>query len=132
MEVMRDQRAVKGDESMTGPNDELLQLLKEIRDLLVPISGCFEDQYRETKVKQFRELLTPTRRRVFPLLFHPRRLSQDKIAEAAQTSQPTISRFVSALLESGLIQEASDREGNPVYEDVFDLGSVAEEHDEQE
>jgi len=124
---------------MTDSSEEILKVLNTIRDLLEPISACFEDDYREAsirkqeaKIKQFQELLTPTRRRIYPLLFDHRRLSQEAIAEEAGTSQPTVSRFVAKLLETGLIREASDREGNPVYEDAFDLRRIAEEIDDQD
>lgn len=117
---------------MADPKDEILQLLKEVRDLLVPISGCFEEQYREKKVKQFRGMLTPVRQRIYPLLLDDRRLLQEAIADDADTSQPTVSRFVTKLMESGLIREGSDSEGNPVYEDVFDLRRIAEVEDDED
>lgn len=124
---------------MTHSTDDIRPLLKEIRDLLEPISACFEDEYRElqlqrteAKLEQLEKILTPTRRRIYALLFDPRRLSQEAIAREASTTQPTVSRFVGALLASGLIDQTRDRNGDVVYEDTFGLQKLLEEPNERE
>lgn len=124
---------------MTQSNDDIRKLLKKIVQLLEPISACFEDEYRElqlqrteAKLDQLKKMLTPTRRRIYALLFDPRRLSQQAIASEAGTSQPTVSRFVSALLERGLIEQAKDRNGNVVYEDTLGLSTMMERSDEHD
>jgi hypothetical protein len=124
---------------MTDASHEILEILEEIRNLLKPISACFDEEYREVRareqevrVQRFRRLLTPRRRRIYPLLFDPRRLSQVEIAREADTKQPTVSRFVSALLKSELVQERTDSSGNRVYVDRYDLRKVAEEKHGQE
>ena len=118
---------------MTHSTDDIRPLLEEIRDLLEPISACFEDEYRElqlqrteAKHEELEEMLTPTRRLIHALLFDPRRLSQQAIADEAGTTQPTVSRFVSALLERGLIEQTKDRNGNIVYQDPLGLRKLAE------
>ena len=133
-------RAVKSEViGVTNASSDILRVLEEIRDLMKPISACFEDEYREVlstrqeaRVKQFRRLLTPTRRRIYPLLLDPRRLSQAEIAREADTQQPTVSRFVTALLEAELVEETRDSSGNRVHRDRFDLRKVAEEQDDED
>jgi hypothetical protein len=107
-------------------SDEILKILKEIRDLLVPISACFEEQFAEiqrerlgTKLKGLEALLTPIRLKICPLLFDPRNLTQTQIAEEANTTQPTVSRFINTLLEHGWIEP--DETGAAPYKDKFDL-----------
>jgi DNA-binding MarR family transcriptional regulator len=121
---------------MSDPTREIVGLLEEIRDLLIPISASFEEQYdevqkqrRETKRRQLESLLTDARRPVYPLLFDVRRLSQDAIAREANTTQPTVSRFISALLEAELIGERQDQTGATVYEDTYRLMEFLEEDD---
>ncbi len=119
---------------MADSRDDILQLLIDIRDLLEPISACFKEQFVEiqrqqlgAKFEEFEALLTSKRRSVFPLLFDPRHLSQVEIAREAQTTQPTVSRFVSELLERDLIEETKDETGTTVYEDKFGLRRLMEE-----
>ena len=111
---------------MDGGEQDILRLLKEIRDLLVPISACFEEQYAEIRrqrlaaqLKAFAELMTPARRKIFPLLFE--NLSQVEIASRAHTTQPTVSRLINSLLGNGLIAEEKDVNGQTRYVDEFDL-----------
>jgi Fe2+ or Zn2+ uptake regulation protein len=121
---------------MSDSTREIVGLLEEIRDLLIPISASFEEQYREvqkqrreTKRKQLESLLTDARRSVYPLIFDARRLSQDAIAREANTTQPTVSRFLSALLEAELIKQREDQTGATVYEDTYRLMEFLEEDD---
>jgi len=107
---------------------DVLAVLREIRDLLVPISACFEDQYTEirrrhlgARLDTFRNLMTDARKKIFPLLFDPRNLSQVEIAELAETTQPTVSRFVNILLEQGLITQSQDDNGHTKYGDIYNL-----------
>lgn len=123
---------------MVDSNGEILQALKEIHDLLVPVSACFEDQYKEILQQQsevrFRELepfLTAQRRLIFPLLFDSPPLSQVQIAEEANTTQPTVSRFINALLKHDLIDQAKDETGTVVYEDKFNLAKRMEDANER-
>ena len=115
---------------MVADRNELLETLREIRDLLVPISAGFEEQYLETqrrklgsKLGKFEETLTATRKDIFPLLFDPRRLSQAQIAELAHTSQPTVSRFVAALVKEALIEQIEEEAGT-VYRDKYGLAKL--------
>lgn len=119
---------------MTAQNDEALALLTEIRDLLSRIYICFEGQYLEIqkqrvgeKLEIFEGLLSSTRRRIYPLLFDPRRLSQTEIASRANSTQPTVSKFVSALLDHDLIERIEDEEGNTAYRDKYDLMKLLRE-----
>jgi Fe2+ or Zn2+ uptake regulation protein len=123
---------------MSISNDELLKILNEIRDLLIPISACFEDQYLEVQTQRraqkqeaFRALLTTARREIYPLLFDPRRLSQVEIAEQVNIAQPTVSRFVNTLLERGLIEQLEDEDGVTVYQDKYNLLDVLQDMEEE-
>ena len=115
-------------------DDQVLEVLREIHRLLVPISACFEDRHKEvikqqseTKFKELEPLLTDQRRLIFPLLFDSRHLSQVQIAEEANTTQPTVSRFISALLEQDLIDQGKDETGTVVYKDKFNLAKRMQE-----
>lgn len=115
-------------------SQRVLEVLREIRDLLVPIAACFESQYLEiqqerTEVKfgELQELLTPQRKVIFPLLFDSRCLSQAQIAGEANTTQPTVSRLISTLLERGLIAQIDDGLGGTRYEDTFGLSRLVQE-----
>lgn len=118
---------------MTDSSSDILKVLKEVRDLLVPISACFQEQYAEIqrqrsgeKLEELEVLLTPVRRRILPLLFDSRHLSQVEIAKEAKTTQPTVSRFISELLERGLIEQTKDEAGTTVYEDTLGLRRLME------
>jgi len=118
---------------MTASNDELLTVLKEIRDILSRVYVCFEDQYREKQAQKAQEklealkgMMTPERERVYPLLFDHPRLSQAEIASRTDTSQPTVSRFIAALLEQGLIEETQSKNGSVTYVDKYDFLELME------
>lgn len=113
---------------MSLNNDDVLEVLKEIRDTLSRIYTCFEDQYLEIqrqkvgdKLEVLEDMLTPIRRNIYPLLFDSRKLSQVEIANRVGATQPTVSRFVSALLEQDLVEQIEDGEGNVTYCDKYDL-----------
>lgn len=123
---------------MTDTDREILVLLKEIRQLLVPVSACFEEQFAQIRRQQvegrfveLESLLSAKRRTIFPFLFDSQHLSQYEIAHEAHVSQPTVSRFVNALLQAGLIEQTRDERGTVVYEDVHGLVARMEAADEQ-
>jgi predicted transcriptional regulator len=116
---------------MNTSNDEVLAVLKEIRDILSRIYTCHEGDYVEIQRRKVREewealedMLTPVRREIFPLLFDARRLSQVEIAAEANTSQPTVSRFISTLLDQGLIEQTKYEDGSIAYHDKYDLAPL--------
>ncbi len=121
-------------------SEEILEVLGKIHDLLVPISACFQEQYKDIQRQRFKEkleeletlLTTDKRRRIFPLLFDSRRLSQIDIAKEAETTQPTVSRFVNTLLKRDLIEPTKDNTGTIVYRDKYDLVKLMEMSNEQE
>ena len=120
---------------MTDINEEILGLLREMRKLLIPISACFEQQYFEIRREQkelaeFQAFLTPTRAKIYPLLFDSRRLKQGQMAEEAGTSQPTVSTFIGSLLKRGWIQE--DDTGEAPYREVFPFRKMMEMTDEEQ
>lgn len=124
---------------MNDSGEDILKVVREIRSLLRPISVCFEEQAREIqrqrseeKLKELEGLLTPVRRRIYPLLFDSRRLSQMEIGEEANTTQPTVSRFIDALSECGLIAQTKNDMGILVYKDTFGLRRLMEERNERE
>ncbi len=84
-------------------------------------------QQSEARFRELEPLLTSQRRAVFRLLFDSRHLSQAQIAEEVNTTQPTVSRFISALLAHGLIDQARDETGTVVYKDKFNLAERMEE-----
>ena len=118
--------------------NEVLEVLRKIHDLLVPISVCFEEQYREiqreqlgAKLEELESLLTTSKRRkIFPYLFDSRCLSQVDIAKEAETTQATVSRFISVLLERGFIEQTRSEMGAVTYVDKFDLHKLVEVGDE--
>lgn len=121
-------------------SEEILEVLRNIHDLLIPISACFEQQYEEiqrqqsgSKLKELEMLLTTSqRRRVFPLLFDTRPLSQVDIAKEAGTTQPTVSRLIRALLERGLIGQTRGQTGAVTYTDKFGLKRLVDVHNDQD
>jgi len=103
------------------------------------MSACFEEQHAEirrqrseAKLGELESLLTAKRRDIFPLLFDSRHLSQVHIAEEANTTQPTVSRFIKELLECDLIGQTRDETGTTVYEDNLGLRKLMEASNEQE
>ena len=121
-------------------SEGILEVLRNIHDLLVPISACFEEQYEEiqrqrfgSKLEELEVLLTTSQRRdIFPLLFDPRRLSQVDIAKEVGTTQSTVSRFISTLLKCGLIERSKDETGTATYEDKFNLKRLVEAQNERD
>jgi len=121
---------------MSTDTDELLKVLYEIRDLLVPVSAYFEDKYsavqrRAKKAESFKATLTPVRRKIYPLLFDARHLSQVEIAGEVGATQPTVSRFVSTLLEQGLIEQFDNEGGITTYRDKYGLLDVLQDMEEE-
>jgi uncharacterized membrane protein len=115
------------EEKMDEPKGEVLEILLEIRDTLNRIYTCFEDEYLEMqkrkygeKVKAFEAMLTDVRKKIFPLLFDQRHLSQVEIAQTVGTSQPTVSKFVSSLIEKDLIEQVQE-DDQIIYRDKYDL-----------
>ena len=120
---------------MSTDGDKLLEILTEIRNLLIPISVCFEDQYRQVqkrikKLETLKAILTPIRRKIYPLLFDSRHLSQAEIAQEAGTTQPTVSRFINTLLEENLI-EHSEEDGVAIYQDKYNLVELLQNTEEE-
>ena len=118
---------------------EVLILLGRIHDLLVPISACYQEQYRgiqrqrfEEKLEELESLLTTSkRRRIFSYLFDARGLSQADIAKEAGTTQATVSRFVSVLVEHDFVEQATDQAGTITYVDKHGLHELVEVGDER-
>lgn len=110
-------------------NNEILTVLKQIKELLVPISACFEDQYLKIQTQKAGEKLealnkllnSETRRQIFLLLFDRGGINQVEIAKKANTTQPTVSRLISTLLKEGLIELVKDGSGTTIYNDKHDL-----------
>lgn len=116
---------------MSPSNDNVLEVLKEIRDILSRIYTCFEDEYVEIqrrkiggKLEAFETVLTPDRREIYPLLFDTRQLSQREIADEVNVSQPTVSRFISALVDQELIDQIEHEGGSITYRDKYDLVTI--------
>ena len=116
------------DKQVEWDNPEVLKVLEEIRDLLVPISYCFKDKYLEIrrdetheKLAALEELLTPVRRKIFPLLFAPEGVKQVELAKQAETNQPNVSRLIGILLDGGFIEQSVNDEGNVVFKDIYNL-----------
>ncbi len=119
---------------MDQQNEKIYDVLIEIRDLLAHISFCFEDQYKEILEKRTEEryiklkdvLNTDIRKKIFPLLFDSKHLSQGGIASLAQTTQPTVSKFISELVKNDLIEQLEEN-GKTIYRDKYNLQKMIEE-----
>ena len=114
---------------MSATNDELLGVLKEIRDTLSRIYTCFENQYLEIqkqreKLAVLEDMLTPVRRKIYPLLFDRRQLSQTAIANEVGITQQSVSQFISVLLAQDLIDRVEDEDSNVTYRDKYDLAEL--------
>jgi DNA-directed RNA polymerase specialized sigma subunit len=106
---------------MDGQQDNIYSVLVEIRDTLNRIFICFEDRYKEIQINKFNEMLEKDpRKTIFPLLFDKRRLSQTQIADLAHTSQSTVSRFLTELIDNNLIEQ-DEENGKAVYRDKYNL-----------
>jgi len=90
-------------------NDEVVKLLREVRELLIPISDAFRGDYEERlRILAFLEEVVNTaeRRRVYPLMDGLR--TQAEIAKKARVSAAMVSRFVPPLSEADLIDVVRD------------------------
>jgi len=119
---------------MASENDELLGVVKEMRDILLKIFECYEEQYLEIQRRKFGEkhdafkkLLTPIRRKIFPLFFDPRELSQTSIANEVNTSKQNVNNFIALLLETDLVSKVVEKDGKVVYQDKYRLMNLLSE-----
>ena len=115
------------EDNMDESKDEILEVLVEIRDTLNCIYTCFEDDYLEIqrrkhgeKVKAFEAMLTDARKKIFPLLFDKRQLSQVDIADVVGVSQQAVSQFVKLLIENDIIEQV-DEANQIIYRDKYNL-----------
>ncbi len=115
----------------SGDLGEVVQLLREIRNLLLPVTDAFREQYEESQRR--RELVakkqstlnvvakTPARKEVFRLLFGSEYKTQGDIAEAVGVSQPAVSQFVRILYENDLIETYTDEMGTIRVRNKYDV-----------
>lgn len=117
---------------MIENQDEMLTLLREIHDLLIPISESFKERFISLKGNKLMDLLsTELKKRIFSLIVDPRNLSQIEIAKQAGTSQPSVSRLVTSLLEEELIEKRIDPSGKVYFVDRYVLLKRLEEKNER-
>lgn len=84
---------------------DMLALLREIRDLLVPIAEEFRPRHeqRQNTMRRMLEVISSKqRRRMYELMDGTR--SQTDIAEAIGVEPSTVSRFVQALENNDLVE----------------------------
>jgi len=113
---------------MDEQEDEVFSVLVEIRDTLNRIYTCFEEQYLEIQKKKLAKkisaletmLNTDERKKVFPLLFDKNYSSQKEIASSGGMTQSGVSKFVSSLIESDLIEQLKEN-GKTTYHDKYEL-----------
>lgn len=118
---------------MSQYEEDVIKLLTDIRELLVPLYAHYEPEYKGTKQKQLEEFLsTQTKQRIYSLLFDPRHLSQTDIAKEANTTQPSVSRLITALLEASLVQKDVDENGKDYYIDKIKLTKKHEAKNEKQ
>lgn len=115
---------------MTNQNDGIFDVLKDIRNLLIRIEACFDDQYlqlQEKKEKEriFRLILTEPRKRIYPLLFDEQHFSQNRIAKDTGVTQQAISSFIKVLLSEGIIEQSKE-EGKVIYNDKYNFSMLIE------
>jgi DNA-binding MarR family transcriptional regulator len=112
---------------MIESEESAIKLLAEIRELLIPIAAHFEQEYAGTKRKQLEELLsTETKQKIFLLLFNVQNLPQTEIAKLTNTTQPTVSRLITSLLDAELIGKGVDENGKDYYIDKYGLSRKVE------
>jgi DNA-binding MarR family transcriptional regulator len=117
---------------MSQYEEDVIKLLIEIKELLTPISAHYEPEYKGTKQSQLEEFLsTETKRRIYSLLFDPRKLSQIDIAKEANTTQPSVSRLIASLLEVDLIEKDKDENGKDYFREKFKLTKNHENKNEK-
>jgi DNA-directed RNA polymerase specialized sigma subunit len=112
---------------MDEPKNETLEVLTEIRNTLNCIYACFEEQYLEIqkrkygdKVQALEAILTDPRRKIFPLLFDERHLSQGEIAKTVGVSRQAVSQFISLLIKYEIIEQHS-KVNKIIYNDKYNL-----------
>jgi hypothetical protein len=95
----------KGERPMEGVDQQILRLLGEMKDLLVPISDEYRAAYERRQ--SIRALIadvinTPERARMYELMNGSR--TQVEIAERAGVTQGAVSRFMNTAKENDLVQ----------------------------
>lgn len=86
-------------------HQQIVALLKEIRDLLIPVSDEYRAAYEEREAVHARIaaiINTPQRRAIYELMNGSK--TQVEIAERAGVTQGTVSRFISTAAENGLVE----------------------------
>ncbi len=118
---------VKGVGRMVIQQNPVLDVLNEIKELLIPISAHFEAEYIGTKQKQLESILsTDVKKKIYSLLFDTRKLSQSDIAKEANTTQPSVSRLIASLLETKLIAKDKDEAGKEYFIEKFSFATQLE------
>lgn len=99
---------------MPEPSPEVLSLLTEIRDLLLPVADAYRDEYERREAQReaarFAEIKalvdsTPKRRAAWKLADGTR--SQREIAQQAGLDEGSISKYFKALRELGAVSEST-------------------------
>lgn len=108
---------------------EIVGILREIRAILEPISANHRDQFLRDRKQLIRGIMTPTNRRILPLLLDPRRLTQERIAKEAGVSQATVSRFIAELKQRNLVVEEKDTNLNSRFVDKWKILQLLETED---
>ena len=109
----------------------VVELLVEIRDLLIPISHAFMDEYeeamqRERLLQEKQSILdglttTAARRQVFDLLFDKEHRTQADIAREVGLTQPAVSQFVRALHDNDLVDSYTNDHGEVRLRNKYDI-----------
>ena len=109
----------------------VVELLVEIRDLLIPISHAFMDEYeeamqRERLLQEKQSILdgltsTATRRRIFDLLFDKEYRTQADIAREVGVTQPAVSQFLRALHDNDLVDSYTSDHGEVRLRNEYDI-----------
>jgi CRP-like cAMP-binding protein len=111
--------------------DRAIELLEEIKQLLIPIHDHFLAEYKERekhraflaqKQDELNSIVSgEPRLSVFSLLFEQKNVTQSDIAETVGCSQPTVSRLIVALKQADLIEEIDDEFGSSGYRNKYGL-----------
>lgn len=115
---------------MTEFEQDVLRLLRDIKELLEPMALNARQQFLREKRQLIKEMLTENNKKIFPLLVDSRRLTQDRIAKEAGVSQATVSRFISELKKRNLIVEEKDTNLNSRFIDQWHILDLIEAEDE--